>query len=129
MPQRSKELKQRRLTMATAHDIIAFNKQNFEAVIQSSKILVQGVQSFARQTVANAQAQYDENLANLKAVVGAKSPREAFDLQSAALRAGVEKALTEIARAAESSYKLAEQVAAPLAARVTAANEAFAKAA
>jgi phasin family protein len=129
MLQRSKVLKHRRVKMATSQDIIAFNKQNFEAVIQSSKILVEGVQSFARQAVANAQAQYDENIANFKAVIGAKSPREAFELQTAALRANVEKTLTGIARTAEASYKLAQQVAAPIAARVNAANETFAKAA
>ena len=58
-----------------------------------------------------------------------KSPKEAIDLQTAAAKTAIEKTLAEAGKVTDASLKLAEQVAAPITARVTLAVEKFGKAA
>lgn len=115
--------------MHTAEQMMAFNQGNFEAVVKSGQIWTAGVQDLSKQVVASAQASLDETLANFRALAGAKSLREAVDLQTTLARSAVEKAVTETGRITDASVKLAEQAFAPLTARFAVAMETFGKAA
>ena len=115
--------------MSTVQDYIAFSQGKVEAFVKAGQIYVQGVQDISKQVVVFAQNQINDNVASLKAIVGAKSIREAIELQTGAARSNVEKVFAEVARVNEASVKLVEQAFAPIAARVQAANQAFSLAA
>ena len=115
--------------MSTVKDYIDFGQGNFEAFVQAGQNYVQGVQDISKQVVAFAQSQINDNVASLKALAGAKSIREAIEVQTGAARSNVEKVFAEIARVNEASVKLVEQAFAPIAARVQVANQALSQAA
>lgn len=113
----------------STEEFVAFGQGNVEAVLKSSQILATGLQDLAKQFAATAQAQMDETTAHIKALSSVKSVKEAVELQTAITKTAIEKALAETGKITDASMKLAEQVSAPLAARVTLATEKFGRAA
>jgi phasin family protein len=111
----------------TAEAMAAFNQGNVEAVLKSSQILASGVQDLSRHFAASAQASLDEGFSAFKALAGARSLKDAFELQSSFARSTVEKSLAESGKLTDASLKLTEQALAPLTARVSAAVERFTK--
>lgn len=116
-----------RTTMKQAEDFVSLGKGTFEAVMKSGQIWATGVQDFAKQVAASAQASLDETLATFKSMASVKSPQEALDLQTKAARSALERALTDSSRIGEASIKLFEQTMAPLAARANLAVEKLSK--
>jgi phasin family protein len=115
--------------MKTAEELVAFNQGNIEALVKASQIWASGMQDLSKSLAAAAQASLDESMAALKALSGAKSLKDAFELQSSFARAALEKSLAESGKLTDASFKLTEQALAPITARVTVAVEKFAKAA
>lgn len=113
--------------MKATEELVSFSQGNLEALIKSNQILVQGLQDLSRQTLAAAQAQFEEAVAVFKALPGVKSVKEALDLQTSLTRSAFEKSVAETSRLTDASFKLAEQVTAPLVARLTAAVDKFGK--
>jgi phasin family protein len=113
--------------MKATEELVSFSQGNLEALIKSNQILVQGLQDLSRQTLAAAQAQFEEAVAVFKALPSVKSVKEAFDLQASLTRSAFEKSVAETSRLTDASFKLAEQVTAPLVARLTAAVDKFGK--
>jgi phasin family protein len=109
----------------SAEELVSFSQGNLEAVVKSGQIWAAGVQDFSKFFAAAAQAQMDETMATFKAFTSVKSLKEAIDLQQAAARSAVEKAVTEASKITDASVKLTEQALAPIAARVTLAVEKF----
>jgi len=109
-------------------DLVAFGKDNLEAITASGKIWVAGVQDLTKQFAATAKASMDESVATMKALAAVRSFDEAVRLQAVYGQA-VTKALTESNRLTDASFKLTEQALAPLTARVAAAVGAMSKAA
>jgi len=109
-------------------DLVAFGKDNLEAITASGKIWVAGVQDLTKQFAATAKASMDESVATMKALAAVRSFDEAVKLQAVYGQA-VTKALTESNRLTDASFKLTEQALAPLTARVAAAVGAMSKAA
>jgi phasin family protein len=114
--------------MKTAEELVSFGQGNLEALVKSSQIWAAGVQDLSKQVAASAQAQVDQTMATLKALAGAKSLKEAIELQSSLARASVEKAVAETGKLTDASFKLAEQALAPLTARISLAAERFGRA-
>lgn len=114
--------------MKTAEELVSFGQGNFEAFVESGRIWAAGVQLLSKQAAVTAQAAVDDTLSGFKALAGAKTLKEAFDIQGTLARASMEKAMAETGRFTDASMKLAEQTLAPLTARVTAAVETFGKA-
>jgi phasin family protein len=108
-----------------ANEAVEFGRGNLEAMAKSAQTWTVGVQDLSRQTFAMVQGLTDQALENAKALVAAKSLKEAADLQANFARATLERTLTEAARLQEAALRLAEQTAAPLAARATLAFEKF----
>lgn len=112
--------------MKTAEEFVAFGQGNLEAIVKSGQIWANGLQDMGKQIAASAQAQFDETLSAFRAISGAKSVKDAFDLQTGFARAAIEKTLAESGRLTENSVKLTEQALAPLTQRWALAVEKFA---
>src|ERR1700761_8158041 len=67
--------------MKTAEELMAFSQGNLEAMVRSGQIWAAGVQDIGKQMAALSQASFDETLSTFKALTGAKSLKDAFDLQ------------------------------------------------
>ncbi len=115
--------------MKTAEEFVAFGQGNLEAFVKSGQIWAAGVQDLQKQIAATAQASVRGDVATFKAMTGAKSLKDAFDLQASLARGAMEKTLAESGKLTDASLKLTEQTLAPITARVTLAVEKFAKAA
>jgi phasin family protein len=113
--------------LKSAEEFVAFSQGNVEAFLKSGQILATGLQDLGKHVAATAQAQYDEAVANAKAFTSVKSVKEVFELQTTLAKTSFEKALAEAGKLTDASVKLAEQVSAPIAARVTVAVEKFGK--
>jgi len=113
--------------MKTAEEFVAFSQGNLEAFMKSGQILAAGMQDLQKQMAASAQASFEESVATFKSIAGAKSLKDAFDLQTTLARATIEKSIAESGKLTDASLKLTEQVLAPLTARATLAVEKFSK--
>lgn len=113
--------------IAKTQDIVAFGKENLEAVAASNKIWAAGLKELSEQAAAAAKASYEESVAAFKALTAVKTPKEALELQNAFAKATIASAVAESQKLADASRKLTEQALAPLTARVTAAVETFGK--
>lgn len=109
----------------TAEQFAQFQQGNFEAFVKSSQVLATGLQDIGKLMASTAQANFEEAVATFRQLGTVKSVREAFELQTTYAKTTMEKALAESGKLTETSLKLAEQVAAPLTARVNAAVETF----
>ncbi len=92
---------------------------NVEAVMASQKIWAAGFQNISEIMTAAAQAQFDHTIATIKAISGAKSVKEAIDLQMAATRTTFERALANTGKLSDASMALVEQGIAPITAQMT----------
>ncbi len=111
--------------MKTAEQFAEFQKGNMEAFIKSGQVFATGLQDLTKHVATTTQANFEEAIATFRQLTTVKSLREAFDLQSSYAKTSLEKALSESGKLTETSLKLAEQVAAPLTARVNVAVETF----
>ena len=96
---------------------------NVEAVMQSHKIWTAGFQNISEIMTAAAQAHFDHTIATIKAMSVAKSIKEATDLQMAATRVSIERALASTGKLTDASMALVEQGFAPITAQMTMALE------
>src|SRR5271166_510843 len=106
-------------------EVLAFTLGNIAAFVKSSQIWTTGVQELGPTFAASAQTELSATLANIKAVLGAKSPKEVLDLQATFARSSLEKAMAETTKLINASTKLGEDTLAPITARVRLAAEAF----
>ena len=113
--------------MKTAEEFVTFGQGNLEAFMKSGQILAAGVQDIQKKFAATAQASFEETVSTLKALTSVKSVKDAFDLQAGLARTSMERTIAESGKLTDASFKLTEQVMAPLTARVTLAVEKFAK--
>lgn len=108
-------------------DILQFNKDNLEALVNSANIVARGVQDLSETVVALAQESLEESVAAGKALVSAKTLREAIDLSSSLAKSNFDKLVAESTKLSQLSSKLAEEAIAPINSRVTAAVQKFTK--
>ena len=114
---------------AYAGDVTEFNKGNFEAFVESGKILASGVQDIARREAEAAKGAFETVTADLKALAAVKSPTELFKLQGEIARRNFDAAVAHYSKNAEVSMKLANDAFAPLSSRVSLAAEKVSQAA
>ncbi len=116
-------------TMKTTEEMVAFGQGNIAAVMRSGQIWAAGLQDLGKQVAATAQGQIADTVAALKAIAGAKSLKDAIEVQTALARTTIEKTFAESGRITETSLKLTEQALAPVTARMSLAVEKFGRAA
>ncbi|MBD0274849.1 MAG: phasin family protein [Acetobacteraceae bacterium] len=104
-----------------ARDAATFGQDNLKAVAQSAQLYVQGAQDLGRQAFAFAEALNAQAIAGVKALAGAKSLREAAEVQARLVRSAFERAANEGPRLQQAALQVAERAVAPLAERAKAA--------
>lgn len=101
----------------------ALSKDNIEAVVAAGSVVAKTVEQVSKEVFAIAQSQVENNLAQAKALMGAKSLREAFDMQQDFARMVFDRVMADGAKLTEVTVKAANEAAKPIQARVNVAFE------
>lgn len=104
-----------------------FQKQNVDALMQSSTALAKGLETLSKAMMAYGQAQYEQGVTVAKAMLQVKTLREMVDLQAEYARTSFDAMVAEATKVSEISVKVANEAIEPLSARVNAAMEKLAK--
>lgn len=110
-------------------DVTAFHKSNFDALVESGKVLAAGMQDLGRTAVEDAKAAAETVTADVKAIAAVKSPAELFQLQGEIARRNLDTLVAKTSKNAEVMMKLANEMFAPLSSRASVAMERLNKAA
>lgn len=108
-------------------DLVGLQKQNFEAAVEAGNIVASGYEAIGKEVMAFTQTAFEANFAAVQAILGAKTLREAAELQREHLRKSLNQTVAESGKLGEMSVKLASEAIEPLQARVNAAVERFLK--
>lgn len=104
-------------------DYADFTKGNIEAVVQSGKILAEGLQSMSSDFVAESRSAFETASADIKGLAAAKSPTDLIQLQSEIVRKSFDSAVAYGSKNTEAMIKLTSEVFAPISSRVSLAVE------
>ena len=110
-------------------DLKDFTQGNVEAVVESGKILGEGLKDLGNGYVAEGRSAIATVNADIKELAAVKSPVDFFKLQSKIIGRNFGTAIDFNSKNAEAVLKLAKDVATPLSKRVGVAVEAVRKAA
>lgn len=108
-------------------DVMAFGKDNVEAVVKASTIWSKGLQTVGATVYGLAQASVEEGVTAAKSLMACKNVQDFTNLQADLAKTGYEKFVKEAGKVSETSVKLAEEALEPIAARVHAAVELIGK--
>lgn len=100
-----------------------FTKGNVEAIIESGKILAEGVQEIGSSLVAESRTAFETVTGDIKELAAAKSPADFLKLQSDMARKSFDNAVAYGSKNSEAMLKLMNDVFAPLSGRVSLAVE------
>lgn len=106
-----------------------FTKGNVEALVESGRVLANGVQAISQEYAAESKAAFETLTADIKELAAVKSPTELFQVQGKLARRNLDTAVAFGAKTSESLLKLANEVFTPLSNRVSIAVEKVSKAA
>ena len=112
-----------------AGDLVEFNKANVEAMIESGKIVAEGVQGMGKDYVEDAKSVYGVFTADMKEFASIKSPTDLFQLQGKLARRNFDAAVEFGSKNTEKMVKIANDAVAPISNRVSVAAEKLTKAA
>jgi phasin family protein len=104
-----------------AREAAEFGRENFKAVAQSAQLWFQGAQDLGRQALAFTEQFNAQAIIDAKALTGAKSLKEAAELQTRFVRSAFERAASEGPRLQQAAFQATERALAPLADRAKAA--------
>ncbi|MBX7458259.1 phasin family protein [Qipengyuania sp. 1NDH17] len=110
-------------------DAVEFQKGNFEALVESGKILASGMQDMGRTYVEEAKSAADTVQGDVKKMAAIKSPTELFQLQGEIARRNFDAMVSTTSKNTEAMLKLANEAFAPLSSRMSLAAEKVRKAA
>ncbi|MGE5505498.1 MAG: phasin family protein [Actinomycetota bacterium] len=122
-------VKAQTVAMQSYEDAIALAKDNVDAVVKAGTILTQGLQDLGKSVFGLAQETLEEQVSLSKALFGAKTLRELFDLQSTLVKTNFDKLVSEGTRLSDRSVKLVEEAMAPIHDQVNATVDRMVKAA
>jgi len=100
-----------------------FAKGNVEAMIESSKILAEGVQEIGGAMVAEGRTAFESMTGDIKELAAAKSPTDLLKLQGEMVRKSFDSAVAYSSKNSETFLKLMNDAFAPLSGRVSLAVE------
>lgn len=112
---------------ASFEDVVGFQKDNVEAFVASSQILTKGIEALSKELAAFTQAQYEQSVATTKALFAVKSVKELVDLQTEYAKSSFDAFVAEATKVSETGFKVANEAAEPLTARVNATVEKLSK--
>ena len=112
-----------------AAEVGEFNKGNLEAVVESGKIFIAGVQAIGSDQIATGKTVVETVTADVKKMTSVKSPTELMQLQGELARRNFDAAVSFGSKNTEAWVKLYNDAFAPISSRVSVAAEKFSKAA
>ncbi|MXO92289.1 TIGR01841 family phasin [Erythrobacter arachoides] len=112
---------------ANLSDMTDFAKGNVEAMVESTKVMAEGMQALGKTYAEEAKSAYETITADLKEMAAVKSPTELFQLQGRMMRRNFDAMMAVGTRNTDAAVKLANDVAAPLSGRVNIAAEKMSK--
>lgn len=104
-------------------DFAVFQKNGFEALVRAGEIMARGAESIGKEYFAFAQNTAAVNGEAVKAVLSAKSLKEAVELQSELVRTNFDKSVDESSKLSEMSIKIASEAFEPLQKQLSVAVE------
>ena len=104
-------------------ELNSFNKGNVEALVESGKLAVAGMQSMAQDQASFVRKQFEDATAAARTMTGVKSPTEFVKMQGDYVRHQFDGAVAEMSRSTEAMLKLAGEVVQPISNRVAVAVE------
>lgn len=104
-------------------DTVEFQKGNFEALVESGKILASGMQDMGRTYVEEAKTAVETVQADVKKMAAVKSPTELFQLQGEIMRRNFDAMVSTTSKNTEAMLKLANEAFAPVSNRMSLAAE------
>ena len=110
-------------------DVVAFQKGNLEAMVESGKILASGMQDMGRTYVEEAKSAAEIVQDDVKKMAAIKSPTELFQLQGEIARRNFDAMVSTTSKNTEAMLKLANEAFAPLSSRMSLAAAKVRKAA
>lgn len=104
-------------------EFATFSKDNVDAVFKAGSIYAKGVEQVSKAVLALTQAHLNNQVAAIKAVMGATSLRQFVDMQTDLAKTNFDKYVAEGSKLSEISLKVANEALEPIQARVTATVE------
>lgn len=108
---------------AAVSELNSFTKGNVEALVESGKIAIAGMQTMAQDQAAYVRKQFEEATAAAKTLTAVKSPTEFVKMQSDLLRQHFDAMVAETSRSTEATLKLVGEVVQPISNRFALAAE------
>lgn len=108
-------------------DVAGFHKENVDALVASSTILAKGFEALSKELFAFTQGQYEQSVTTAKALLGVKSVKELVDLQTEFAKTSFDALVAEATKVSETGFKVANEAAEPITARVNATVEKLSK--
>ncbi|WP_404482428.1 phasin family protein [Novosphingobium sp. BL-52-GroH] len=104
-------------------EVTEFTKGNVEAVVESSKILAEGVQGLGSEFVAEGRTAFETMTGDIKELAATKSPTDFFKLQGDLVRKNFDTAVAYSSKNSEALLKLFGDSFAPISGRMSIALE------
>lgn len=108
---------------AVLGEISDFTKGNVEAVMESGKILADGIQGFGSELVAEGRSTFETITGDIKELAAAKSPTDFFKIQGDMVRKNFDSAVAYGSKNSEAMLKLVSDAMAPISGRISLAVE------
>jgi phasin family protein len=106
-------------TLAALSEANTHSKKNLEAVVASVSAAAKGAEVLGAQTVAYSKSAFETNVSNAKALAGAKTPQELFELQTTFAKGAFETYVSELGKMTEIFSASFKESVKPLNERVT----------
>ncbi|WP_152608633.1 phasin family protein [Croceibacterium mercuriale] len=110
-----------------AGEATEFAKGNVEALVESSRILSEGLQTIGKTYAEEAKSAYEQMTADMKEVATIKSPTELFQLQGKIMRRNFDSLVAASSRNTEAMMKLANEAFEPISGRMSVAADKIGK--
>jgi phasin family protein len=104
-------------------DLTVVGKDNIDACMKSGTILAKGLEALGKEVAKYTQASIEKNLAATQTMMGARTLREAVDLQSNYARESFDSLVAETTKLTELSVEVANQAIEPLQTRANVTAE------
>ena len=104
-----------------------FAKGNVEAVVETGKVFAESMQGMGQTMADEAKLAYETATADIKDMASIKSPTELFQLQGTIMRRNFDAMIAAATKTTDATMKMANDVAAPMSARVNVAAEKISK--
>jgi phasin family protein len=99
-------------------ELASLGKENLEALVQSSQIVVKGAETFGKEWMGFAQAAVEQNVSAVQSIVAAKTLKELVELQNDWAKKAFDTAVAESAKLSEMGVKTANDAFEPIKTRV-----------